>query len=116
MIYRQLINGDYSFGSGMADFYVNQPEAVAQAAQTRLLLSQGEWFLDDTYGTPYMQGILGKYTLDTVDQLIAHVILETEGVTAIQSLQSEYNGADRSLQVYAVIDTEYGTADVYGAF
>lgn len=116
MIYRQLIGGDYSFGSSMADFYIDEPSAVAQAVMTRLKLWQGEWFLDDTEGAPYLQGILGKYTLDTVKQLISQVILETQGVTSIESFDAVYNGENRSLTVNAVINTDYGTADIYGAF
>ena len=63
MIYRQLDdNGDYTFGSGLANYYHNTPDGVAQAVQTRLKLWSGEWFLDITDGVPFMGGILGKYT------------------------------------------------------
>jgi len=117
MIYRaQDINNDYTFGSGINNFLQNTPDAVAQAVQTRLKLWSGEWFLDVTEGTPYLSGILGKYTNDTVDQLIKQRILETQGVKSILDYQGVYNGDTRSYTVGATIDTVYGSTDIYGAF
>ena len=117
MIYRaQDINNDYTFGSGINNFLQNTPDAVAQAVQTRLKLWSGEWFLDVTEGTPYLSGILGKYTNDTVDQLIKQRILETQGVKSILDYQGVYNGDNRSYTVSATIDTVYGSTDIYGAF
>ena len=43
MRYRKLDeDGDYSFGRGAADFWVNVPDAPAQAVRTRLALWQGQ--------------------------------------------------------------------------
>ncbi|HET8689330.1 MAG TPA: hypothetical protein VFM18_22195 [Methanosarcina sp.] len=117
MTYRQLDqNNDYTFGSGLSNFYINTPEAVAQAVQTRLKLWEGEWFLDIVEGTPYLAGILGKYTQDTIDQLIQKRILETQGVTSIISYEGSYNGDLRSYTITVLIDTEFGQANIYGAF
>ncbi len=117
MINRALDNnGDYTFGSGLSNYYQNIPEAVVQAVQTRLKLWQGEWFLDIVDGTPYMAGILGKYTKDTIDQLIQKRILETDGVTSIVSYEGSYNGDLRSYTITVTIETQYGNADVYGVF
>ena len=117
MIYRQLDeNGDFTIGSGSANYLQNSPEAVAQAVQTRLKLWEGEWFLDISEGTPYLNGIVGKYTSDTIDQLIQRRMLKTQGVKSIISYQGLYNGEDRSYTVTATIDTDFGTADIYGAF
>ena len=117
MIYRaQDNNNDYTFGSGINNFLQNTPDAVAQAVQTRLKLWSGEWFLDVTDGTPFLSGILGKYTNDTVDQLIKQRILETQGVKSILDYQGVYNGDNRSYTVSATIDTVYGLTDIYGAF
>lgn len=117
MIYRaQDNNNDYTFGSGINNFLQNTPDAVAQAVQTRLKLWAGEWFLDVTEGTPYLSGILGKYTNDTVDQLIKQRILETQGIKSILTYEGVYNGDNRSYTVSATIDTVYGLTDIYGAF
>lgn len=102
MLYRTLdTNGDYQLGH----FLKNSPETVGQAVLTRLKLWAGEWFLDTTYGTPYYQDILGRYT--RYDLELQTVILETVGVTEIVSYSSSLS-ADRQLSVYAVINTTYG--------
>ena len=106
MIYRQLDqNGDYQIGQ----FIENSPATVAQAVQTRLLLWMGEWFLDITDGTPYMQGILGHNT--NYDFEIQSRILGTPGVTEMVSYSSNVD-ANRNLSVQATINTIYGQATV----
>jgi hypothetical protein len=117
MTYRKLdTKGDYVFGGGFADYLQNSAEAVAQAVQTRFKLWEGEWFLDITEGTPYFAGMLGKYTQDTIDQLIKKRILETKGVVSILAYKGSYNGNDRSYSISATISTIYGAADIRGVF
>lgn len=116
MRYRQLSpDADYVFGQGAGEFLVNTPEAVAQAVQTRLLLAQGEWYLDQTEGTPYSTQILGTGTQDLYDQAIKERILGTPGVTAIVSYASLLD-ADRALTVACTIDTLYGTVAINQVF
>lgn len=116
MRYRKLdADGDYVFGSDQADFYINSPDAVAQAVQTRLLLMTGEWFLDTTEGTPYSTDILGNNTKPLYDTAIRNRILGTQGVTKIVSYTSSVS-ADRELTVNAIINTLYGEATVNTAF
>ncbi|WP_424543308.1 hypothetical protein [Serratia marcescens] len=69
-------NGDYSFGRGEGDFFINTPEAVGMAVISRLQLRKGEWFLDTTAGTDWTQ-ILGKYTSGLYDIVIRERILGT---------------------------------------
>lgn len=110
MRYRKLdANGDYVWGHQQNDFYRDQPEAVAQAVQTRLELFTGEWFLDVTDGTPWTTEVLDKYTKDQYDAAIADRILGTQGVTQIDSYSSTVNTTARTLTVTATIDTQYGT-------
>ena len=105
MIVRALDpNGDYQLGIFLAD----SPAAVAQVVATRLALWQGDWFLDLTSGTPYMQDILGRRT--GYDLEIQTRILETPGVTEITAYSS--NVSDRGLYVEASIDTLYGPSSV----
>lgn len=104
------VTGDYVFGHQQNDFYRDQPEAVAQAVQTRLALFTGEWFLDVTDGTPWTTQVLGKYTKDQYDAVIRDRILDTLGVTQIDSYSSTVNTTTRTLTVTATIDTQFGTA------
>jgi hypothetical protein len=106
------VNGDYSFGDGPGEFLVDTPATVAQAIQTRLLLWQGEWFLDSTVGTPYYSQILGYNTEAAYDGAIQAVILNTLGVNSITSYSSSVNPVTRSLIVNATVDTIYGPTEV----
>ena len=112
MRYRKLTeSGDYTLGHGLADFYIDQPEAVAQAISTRLKLFQGEWFLDSSAGVPYYTEVLGENTRSTYDDAIRSAILETQGVTDILSYNST-PGDSRSLLITATVSTQYGSIDI----
>lgn len=116
MIYRKLdANGDYLFGGSLNSFHLNTADGVGQAVLTRLKLWESEWFIDIREGTPYNDGILGKYTAEIYDQLIQDRILNTEGVIEIIDYQSFYNGDLRSLTVSVTILTSYGATTVTGA-
>ena len=107
---RQLdANGDSTLGI-VGNFFINVPDAVAQAVLTRLRLWQGEWFLDTTAGTPYLQSILGAVHGHDADAAIRARVLGTEGVTAILAYQSSRDPSTRKLTVAMTIDTVYGQA------
>src|SRR5438477_9857340 len=98
-----LQGGDYSFGRGITDFYIDQPEAVAQLVLTRLSLWKSEWFLDTSDGTDWNTGILGRLTDATRDPIIQARILGTQGVTGIVSYSSFLDRDTRSFSVNATI-------------
>lgn len=113
MRYRKLdANGDYSFGRGQADFWIDQPEAVAQSVKTRLKLWQNEWFLDLSEGTPYATEVLGRYTGNTRDPALRARILTTAGVTALVSYSSAHSGETRDFSVNAAIATIYSKTPI----
>lgn len=113
MRYRKLTSDDdYSFGNSQLDFYKDTPEAVAQSVKTRLLLWLGEWFLDIEEGTPYLQGILGKYSQQIADTTIQDRVLNTTGVVDIQNYVSTIDAVNRSLSVSFDLDTIYGPTQV----
>jgi hypothetical protein len=115
MRYRKLDNnGDMTFGNQQADFYRDIPEAPAQAVLTRLRLWLGEWFLDQTQGTPYTQAVLGMHTQNTVDPVMRSQILNTTGVTDIVSYESLRDPDNRKLTINATINTLYGVTTVQG--
>lgn len=111
MRYRKLSpTGDFVFGNGQADFYIDVPEAVAQAAETRLALLLGEWYLDTSDGTPYSTEILGYGTSRIRDQAIKNRILGTPNLTSILQYSSELIA--RAFSANAKVDTAFGPADV----
>lgn len=111
MRYRALSPaGDYQFGrAGL--FLTDTPEAVAQAIKTRLLLWAGEWFLDTTEGTPYVQSILGYGTEGTRDLAFKQRILQTPDVQSITQYSSTVD-ASRKMTVTATVQTTFGPATV----
>lgn len=104
--------GDYTFGSGDDAWLINSPEAVAQAVKTRFELWYGEWFLDTTEGTPWIQTVLGKQRPDVYNLAIRTRILETRGVKSILQFDTISSGETRRVQFRAEIDTLYGTTTV----
>ena len=113
MRYRKLsASGDYTFGQAQNNFHVNMPEAVAQAVKTRLLLIQGEWFLDITQGTPYSTKILGAGRVATFSSALKRVIAETQGVTDVIKFGAFFNSTTRKASISATINTIYGKIEL----
>lgn len=128
MRYRQLdSNGDMTFGTQQANFLIDSPAAVAQAVMTSLLLSQGEWYLDTTDGTPYFENILGLHSQAMADMAIQSRILEIEGiisstnvpdgftpgqlavlVTEIENFSSSVNTKTKAYSASCTLNTIYG--------
>lgn len=108
MRYRTLAeDGDYVFGRGVDEILVDSPATVAQAVRTRLLLATGEWFLDESEGTPYEEAILGTGKQTLYDAAIQDRILGSPGVTSIDAYASFLNDR-RQLQIACTISTQYG--------
>lgn len=111
MRYRKLTSsGDYSFGQGNANFWINVPDAPAQAVKTRLLLITGNWFLDITEGTDYAGKILGKNTASSRDLELKDRILGTAGVQALLGYNSSL--VLRDFVVQAQVQTVYGQSQI----
>jgi hypothetical protein len=102
--------GDYTFGNGGANFFIDSPACVAQSIRTRLKLWRSEWFLDKTAGTPWFQSVLGTGTKSMYDLAIQQRVLATNGVTGIQQYSSTLIG--RNLSVAMVVSTQFGSTPV----
>ncbi|MEN3753725.1 hypothetical protein ABC733_17065 [Mangrovibacter sp. SLW1] len=109
---REDADGDYTFGKGDDTWLVNSPDAVAQAIKTRFLLWYGQWFLDTTSGTPWLQSVLGKQNPEVYNMAIRKRILETKGVNSIQSFTTAVDSTTRRVTFTAIVDTIYGTTTV----
>ena len=113
MRYRALdANGDYSGGRGQGNFLINSPSCVAQSVLTRLRLWTGEWFLDATEGTPWLQKILGRHAKPVYDLAIRTRVLGTAGVTGIAAYSSVLDQTTRRLSITMTIDTIFGQAQI----
>lgn len=112
MKYRKLdANGDYIFG-GAGEFFVDSPNAVRQAIQTRLLLLTKEWFLDSQEGTPYDPDIVGYGTQATRDPAVRDRILGTPGVQELLIYSSNVDPGTRKFTVTALVQTQFGPTSI----
>ncbi len=110
MKYRPFAPGDdYSVG---VPFLSNSPQCVAQAILTRLKLWLGEFFLDVTDGTPYLEDILVPLAGASPDAAIQRRILGTPHVQSISSYSSAFDGQSRALTVNATVVTDYGPVTI----
>jgi hypothetical protein len=110
MRYRKLEpnTGDYSFGRGQGDFFVNVPEAVGQSVYTRLMLWTGQWFADLSQGTPWAAEVLGTGTRWTRDIVIQNVVQTTQGVTDVVAYASSVDPNRRTFTAAITVATIYG--------
>ena len=104
---RETATGDYVFGQGDADFFVNEPGAVAQAVKTRLRLFLGEYFVDTTVGMPWQTRVLGYNRSDTYDAAVRATISQTEGFANFVNYSSDLDKVKRILTVGGLINTVY---------
>jgi hypothetical protein len=102
--------GDMTFGQGLGNFWINQPEGVAQCVLTRLRLSRGEWFYDTTKGTPWSTEVLGERTQPTRDIVVRERVRSTVGVTEITRYGSRVDSITRTWTAAMTINTAYGAA------
>lgn len=109
---REDSDGDYTFGQGDNTFLNNSPECVAQAVKTRFLLWRGQWFLDLTEGTPYLQSVVGKQSPDVYNLAIRDRLSGTQGVNSITTFNTDVDSTTRRVTFSATIDTLYGTTAV----
>lgn len=119
MRYRKLTTtGDYSFGQGPLDFYIDNVEAVAQAIQTRLLLFKGAFWRALNEGLPMFQTILGgsgsAESRLGIDNLIQQRIRGTQGVLGILDYSSAFDPETRQYSFQATVQTIYSTTVVSG--
>jgi hypothetical protein len=110
-----VVIGDMRFGSGQADYYRDTPEAVATAIWTRLRLWTGEWFINVTEGTPYMEAVLGTGKRDLIEPALRQRILNTQGVDSLESFELLIDPDTRAAFVAATVNTIYGTTVLQGA-
>jgi hypothetical protein len=104
---RETATGDYVFGQGEADFFVNEPAAVAQAVKTRLRLFQGEYFPDTTVGMPWQTRVLGYSKPETYDAAVRQTISATEGFANFVTYSSSLDKVSRLLTVDSKINTSF---------
>lgn len=88
---------------------VQGAERVRQQLYVKLNLWQQEWFLDTEFGTPYLEGVLGKQiTLNGAVAAIKKSILEVADVDSITRFEYTFNRQTRMLDVDFDCHTPFG--------
>ena len=89
---------------------INGADKVAQQIKMTLLTLFGEWFLDITFGIPYLEEILVKNPhMPSVESIFRSAILDVPHVTLLNSFNLEWDRARRTLTVNFGANTDYGT-------
>lgn len=84
-------------------------ERVRQQIEFRLSLWRGTWFLDENFGTPYLQQILGKaLSLDAVIAAFRSEIMAVNGVLSITRFDYQFDRRERRLSIDLECSTDYG--------
>ena len=88
---------------------IDDAERVAQQVKIKLKSFFGEWFLDTTYGVPYLEDIMVKKpNMEQVRNIFRQQILDVDDVTAVSSLVLTLNSASRELTADFTCQTAYG--------
>lgn len=82
----RLINGDWTFGKGLAN-YVTGSGAIRQNVVTRLRSFANDWFLDTTAEIDWLNILGNKNNQTVIDSEIRRVVLATNGVLAITKFE-----------------------------
>lgn len=102
-------DGDLEIGDDGDLILVDGVDAIAQHLLIRLRFFQGEWVLDVRIGIQYFEEILRKAPdLAVVRSIFREAILTTPGVIELVSLDLDYIGATRTLDVRFDAQTEEG--------
>lgn len=106
----KIENGRFVFDSTGDLVFVKGVERVRQQVEFRLSLWAGEWFLDESFGTPYLLRILGKtaVSVDAAVDALRQQMLDVEGVQSINRLDYTFDAATRKLSVDVDLQSAYG--------
>lgn len=88
---------------------IKGPEALIQRLRCRLRIFRGDWFLDDTWGLPWFQSILGRSRgLVAVRSVLRQAVLTTPGVASVGAMKLNHDRQRRRLSVLAQVQHDAG--------
>ena len=88
------------------------PRDRSAGHKTRFLLWYGQWFLDTTEGTPWIQSVLGKAKSRIPTTSLSVSGSETQGLASITAFNTTVDGTTRRVTFTATVETIYGTTTV----
>jgi hypothetical protein len=88
---------------------MDSADRVAQQIKINLLSFLGEWFLDVTYGVPYLEQILVKNPrMPAIETIMRSHIKSVPNVIKVTALSLDWDRRSRSLFVDFEADTDLG--------
>lgn len=96
---------DLTISNGDFQLLNNEAKVAKQTLKINLLHCKGEWFLDNTYGVPYFQEILGKVgSTKLPDAILINKIRESYNISSINSFESSLS-SDRTYTIDSMTAT-----------
>lgn len=84
-------------------------DRVAQQVKVTLLTFLGEWFLDTSFGVPYLEDIMVKNPKwGAINAILRARIIDVPGVTRVTQLDLDFDRRERALTVVFSANTPYG--------
>lgn len=113
----KIENGKFVFDATGDIVFVRGADRIRQQVEFRLSLWAGEWFLDETFGTPYLLRILGKsaVSIDAAVDALREQIMSVDGVLSINRLDYDFDNTARKLTIDVDIQSEYGVVTYQSA-
>lgn len=100
---------DLVFVNGATPVTGDRTDAVVQRLYIRLRTFLSEWYLNEFYGVPWLERILGHKTRkSTVDKILQTEILGVKGVDRIVFFSSSWDNAYRHYSCTFVVKTDEG--------
>lgn len=87
---------DLSFSKTNDLVLIDGAARIAQQVKVTLLTFFGEWFLDQTFGVPYLEYILVKNpNRSQIENILRSKVMDVPGVTAVPTVDIQYDAALR---------------------
>ncbi len=100
MIAHKIQKGDLVLENGTT-VTLSGAAYARQRVEVSLDFCLGEWFLDTRQGLPYFRDVLIKRpNAETVRSVITRAILNTPGITRVDSLELSFDTGNRKLTVF----------------
>ncbi len=97
-------DNDFTFGNGKSN-YITNAEAVRQNVKTRLEFFNNDWFLDTKYGIDWVTLLGNRGTEKLILKQLELVILGTEGVQFIETLDIAVDRQSRKIAINYSLST-----------
>ena len=102
------LTNDIKFTDGDIEVITDEKEFVGQRILIKLRTFLGEWFLNQNFGIPYFETVLGRNVdLGDIQSIFINAINSTPGVKELLQLDLDFNTSTRKLLVSGEVETDF---------